>query len=324
MKKDEFWLKRVVNFILNMRLHIGVLFAVPNFFYGLFVALALSDWQLDLLLFSIDRVLGGIVIALTYLPFVFVINDYFDAPYDALNPKKCERNFFCNKRIRNHLLLVFLTIVLPIACMVIFSCLLGLELFILTILVLLIGFFYSAPPFRLKEMPIADFASHGIYVGSYFFLIGATAIISLYNLLKEPLFLLLMFFTWVDGAQLHYFSQLLDYDIDYEGSQRTTSVWLGRKNSLLLLKGIVIVMLLCLPLYFYLNDTLWQVIPLLFIQIIIILGLALIGVYLWQVRGGSEKFEKIVHRSAWYRIYFVYPFALLSILLITLPNFLIG
>ncbi|MFX1538890.1 MAG: hypothetical protein ACFFDI_32280, partial [Promethearchaeota archaeon] len=78
MKNDAFGLSSVINFILNMRLHIGVLFTFSYFLYGLFVALALSDWQLDLLLVFIDRVLGGIIIAITYGPFVFVINDYFD------------------------------------------------------------------------------------------------------------------------------------------------------------------------------------------------------------------------------------------------------
>ncbi len=306
-----------------MRLHIGVLFTFSYFLYGLFVALALSDWQLDLLLVFIDRVLGGIIIAITYGPFVFVINDYFDAPYDVLDPKKRERNFFCNKRIRDHPFLVFLTLLLPIACTVIFSCLLGLELFIISMFILSMGFFYSAPPFRLKERPIADFTIHGVCY-SYFFFIGAAAIISLYDLLKEPLFLLLLFFAWSDGALIHYFSQLLDYDVDYISSQRTTSMWLGKKNSLLLLKGIFIGMLLCLPLYFYLNDKLWQVIPSLFVQVVIILTLAPIGVYLWQVRGGIENFEKIFFWSVWYRIFFVHPFILMSILLITLPNILIG
>ncbi|MHA2233587.1 MAG: UbiA family prenyltransferase [Candidatus Hodarchaeales archaeon] len=315
-RSDGSRLSRMVDFSKRMRINVGLLLAFPYFLYGIFFALAFSDWEWKLLTTSAHRIFWGSIISLTYLPFIFVANDYFDAPYDALDPKKRERNYFCNHTMRESLPLLFLVIVLPIACSLVSSWFLGLEVFIISLLVFLMGFFYSAPPLRLKEAPLADFISHGIYLASYFFFIGATAIMAVGDLLNQPLFLILLFFTWVDGAWIHYKAQLRDFDIDSEGSQRTTTTCLGKPRSLLLLKGMLIAMLLCLPAYLYFNSTFKPAIFPAFFQIASFVSFSLVAVYFWQVRGGEGNFGIIASRSSLYRIRFVYPFAVISVLLI--------
>ena len=43
---------------------------------------------------------------------------------------------------------------------------------ITTIVALILGTFYSAPPFRFKERKFTDFTTHGFCLGIYFFSLG--------------------------------------------------------------------------------------------------------------------------------------------------------
>lgn len=314
-KKEPFF-SQVKSIIYRLRLFIGIWFAIPFFVYGLFTALALSRWNTSLIVDSLYRILYGIIISLVSLWWIFIVNDYFDAPYDVHSPRKRARNYFCEQNYRQNSLFIGSTLFLPLVICIIFSLLLGLDILLISLGVFFLGYFYSSPPLRFKEVPIIDIVSHGIYVGAYFFLIGTTALIPLIDLINEPLFLILLFFTFIDGAWLQIISQLLDYPVDLKGSQRTTSVWLGKQRSLYLMKVIIVCLLISLPLFLIFNNNLWLNFSPRFLLVVLIISFIPSVIYLWHVHADVEHYRKMVIRSGWHRMFFTYPFAIISVLLI--------
>ncbi|MFX0063680.1 MAG: UbiA family prenyltransferase [Candidatus Hermodarchaeota archaeon] len=318
----ESLIKRVYVYLMDFRFYIGVIFAVPYLLFGFLVELALLEWNRTLFFDSLLKLIFAIMVSLMLLPFIWVANDYFDAPYDLLEPSKRDRNYYCSNDFKNNPFLGYIALILPLVISLTLSCFLGLDFLIISILTALIGYFYSAPPLRFKEMPVTDFITHGFYVGGFFFILGGLVIAPLRILLAQPLFLILFFLSVVDMANIQYNSQLLDIEIDNEGSQRTTSLWIGKQHSLLILRGLMGLMLACVPLYLTFNSSLVSIFPLIVINSVFILSLGGILLYFWFTRGGFEKIKSIQNRTVWLRHSFIYLFALLSILFINMPSFL--
>ncbi|MHA1967376.1 MAG: UbiA family prenyltransferase [Candidatus Hodarchaeales archaeon] len=320
--------EKIITSFFKLRLYIGILFAVPYLLFGFLVELALLNWELDVMINSLLRLIFAVIISLFLLPFIWMTNDYFDAPYDSLDPKKRNRNIFCSKKFTNNPYSGYLILFLPFGISLVFSFMLGLEIFLLTILIALMGFFYSAPPIRFKEVPVADLITHGFYVGGFFFLLGGTVITPLSSLLTQqpPLFLVFLLLAIVDMSGIQYNSQLIDIEVDSKSKQRTTSLWVGKRYSILILRGLVGLILSCLPLYLFLifnssiyNFSLLHIFPDIVIQLIFVLSLGGIFLYFWDTRGGFKNIDKIQKRSVWLRHLFIYPFALIGVLLINTP-----
>ncbi len=321
--------EKIITIFFKLRFYIGILFAIPYLFFGFFVELALLNWELDVMINSLLRLIFAIIISIFLLPFIWMTNDYFDAPYDSLDPKKRTRNIFCSNKLTNNLYSGgYLILILPLGISLVFSFLLGLEIFILTILIALMGFFYSAPPIRFKEVPVADLITHGIYVGGFFFLLGGAVITPLSSLLTQqpPLFLVFLLLAIVDMSGIQYNSQLNDIKVDSKSKQQTTSLWIGKHYSILILRGLVGIVLGCLPLYlfFLFNSSIYSfsllhIFPDIFVQLIFVLSLGGICLYFWGTRGGFKNIDEIQKRSVWLRHRFIYPFVLIGILLINTP-----
>jgi 4-hydroxybenzoate polyprenyltransferase len=324
----ELFREKIIFFFFKMRLYIGVLFAVPYLFFGFFVEFALLNWELEVMINSLLRLIFALMISLFLLPFIWMTNDYFDAPYDSFDPKKRKRNVFCSKKLTSNPYLGYLILFLPFGISLFFSFLLGLEIFFLTIFIALVGFFYSAPPIRFKEVPVADIITHGMYVGGFFFLLGGAVITPLLTLFTQQpsLFLVFLLLSVVDMSGIQYSSQLNDIEVDSKSKQRTTSLWIGKRYNILILRGIVCLLLGCLPLYLFLivnssiyNSSLLHIFPDILMQFIFVLSLGGIFLYLWRTRGGFKNIDEIQMRSVWLRHRFIYPFALIGVLLINTP-----
>ncbi|MHA1543153.1 MAG: UbiA family prenyltransferase, partial [Candidatus Hodarchaeales archaeon] len=306
--------EKMVAYFFKLRLYIGILFAFPYFIFGFFVELALLNWELDLIVNSFPRLLFASIISLFLLPFIWMTNDYFDAPHDSLDPKKKKRNIFCSNKLHNNRFSGYLLLFLPFGISIVFSFLLGLEIFFISILTILIGFFYSAPPIRFKEVPVADTVTHGIYVGGYFFLLGGLVITPLSSLLSQPLFLGFLLLSFLDMSAIQFNSQLIDFEVDSKSNQRTTSLLVGKQNSVLILRGLVASMIGCLPLYLFLlfnssiyNFSLLHLFPDILILLVFVLSLGGIILYFWRTRGGFENLDEIQNRSVWLRNRYIYP-----------------
>ncbi|MHA2224647.1 MAG: UbiA family prenyltransferase [Candidatus Hodarchaeales archaeon] len=313
-RNDNSVFRKIYSFIYSFRLGIGLLFSFPFMMYGLFIELALLGWDFSDL--SIFRLIFATLISLLFLIYVWGINDFYDAPFDSLDPIKRSRNYFCSDHFENNPLKGYLVLIIPLGSSLVCSLLLGFEIFLIFFIVLIIGHFYSAPPLRFKEKPFFDFVTHGFYVGGFFFFLGGSIVSTTSVLLIQPLFLLLFNLSVIDGAWIQFNSQIFDFEIDEAGDQSTTSLFLGKKKSLWILRILLFLMLSTLPQYFLLNSYLQNKLSNFIINTIILGGLFLVVIYFIMTNGGINKFTIIVKRSAKFRICFIYPFAVLSILLL--------
>jgi 4-hydroxybenzoate polyprenyltransferase len=309
----------MVTFIVLNRLLIGVLFAVPFMFFGFFTELAILEWDTSLITDSWFRLLSALGVSITLLPYIWMSNDYFDAPFDRLNEKKRRLNYFCSTDIQEKPKLAILILLTPIILSFFFSVFNGLESIVVWAIVLMLGHLYNAPPIRFKERFFFDFFTHGLYASGLFFLLGGLVLSPFSQLLRQPLFLLLFLLSVIDGGWLQFASQIRDYEIDKKGNQKTTSVVCGEKWSAILLHGLVCSMLLICPLYLLLNTSLNDLIPNVVISIAFIISVITIILYIIRLYKVKHDFMKIRKLSGWIRRRYVYPFGLISVLLINWP-----
>ena len=125
---------------------------------------------------------------------------------------------------------------------------------------------------------------------------------------------------------IQYNSQLLDIEVDGKSKQRTTSLWVGKRYNILILRGLVCLLLGCLPWYLFLlfnssiyNFSLLHIFPDILLLFVFILSFGGIFFYFLSTRGGFKNIDEIQKRSEWLRHRFIYPFALIGILLINTP-----
>lgn len=159
----------------------------------------------------------------------FVLNDYFDAPFDQAEPQKARHNFFIHHPQRIGVLLAFL---LPIDLVVAWGFLqYGWRGLAVMLLCLVVMWAYSAPPLRIKSRPGWDLLVHGLFVETFpywtcLYLIGATWGAFDYAVLT------LLFLASLT-AQLE--QQVRDYEIDRR-YERTFTTVMGRPRAFLLLQ----------------------------------------------------------------------------------------
>ncbi|MHA1994218.1 MAG: UbiA family prenyltransferase [Candidatus Hodarchaeales archaeon] len=306
----------ILIFIIKNRMLIGLLFGFPFMLFGLFTELAIQHWDLTLLADNWMRIIAAIIISICLLPYIWMINDYYDAPFDKLDVKKGERNYFCSSNIQDKPYLAKIMLLTPVIISLSFSIIISIETLFLVSFTLLLGHFYSAPPLRFKERPFFDLITHGLYASGLFFLLGGLIVAPFAFLVQQPLFLVFLMLSIIDGIWLQFNSQLIDLKIDIQGEQQTTSVALGVQKSILLLRGLICSMLLTLTFYLILNTPLRDYLPDIVNQISILLSIFLIFLYLIQSYRLRDNFDSVRKHSAWVRRNFVYIFCIIGILLI--------
>lgn len=156
----------------------------------------------------------------------FVLNDYFDAPADALEPDKARGNYFVgldSTRAVGVMAAAFL-LVGPAAMLVIGAY--GARGWIVLAAGLAVMWAYSAPPLRLKSRPGADLLTHALFVETYPYVICVFLIGADWNELDG--FILCLLFLGSLTAQLE--QQLRDYAVDIRTGTNST-IRLGRKTA---------------------------------------------------------------------------------------------
>ncbi|MBX3066555.1 MAG: UbiA family prenyltransferase [Anaerolineae bacterium] len=178
---------------------------------------------------SADR--SGLLLTLTVTCWLaFAVNDYFDAPYDALDDAKRQRNFFATRHLSQPLLVVLLGII--VFMLTISYASYGWRGLLVYAILLIATWAYSTPPLRLKSRPGVDLVIHGVFVQTapYFvclFLLGSAWI-------ELDYLLLIGFFLSSLAAQLE--QQTRDYEVDSLTEGNSTTL-LGRRTAVLLMRG---------------------------------------------------------------------------------------
>ncbi|MFC4549200.1 MULTISPECIES: prenyltransferase [Halorussus] len=151
--------------------------------------------------------------------YLYGVNDVFDAGIDAENPKKEGRE----ARYRGGRTVLAIVVVCGLAGAALAAALApAAGLWVTGFLVL--GYAYSAPPFRLKTTPPLDSVSNGLYV-----LPGAAAYVALAG--RQPPALALVA-GWLWTMAMHTFSAIPDVEPDRRAGIRTTATVLSERRTL--------------------------------------------------------------------------------------------
>ncbi|MCB0085580.1 MAG: UbiA family prenyltransferase [Caldilineaceae bacterium] len=159
----------------------------------------------------------------------FVINDFFDAPFDRTDAKKAHLNFFVHHPLRVPELLAVL---LPLDLLVAWGFLqYGWRGIGVMLLCLFLMWAYSAPPLRIKSRPGLDLLVHGCFVETFpywtcVYLTGGTW--GAFDIAALSLLFLASL-----TAQLE--QQIRDYEIDRR-FERTFTTVVGRQRAYRLLQ----------------------------------------------------------------------------------------
>ena len=167
----------------------------------------------------------------------FALNDFYDAPVDALDPTKRERNYFVGRQVgRGKLTAVLLPLLLFF--LVVFAQFGRLGLLLLA-LCLFIMWSYSAPPLRLKSRPGLDILTHALFVQTFPYIMGLLLISARWTLLDGFIIAILFFASLT--AQIE--QQVRDFAVDAQMEQ-TFATRLGHGRTNWLLKATTAVMML--------------------------------------------------------------------------------
>jgi len=155
---------------------------------------------------------------------IFILNQYFDRKEDQENAFKSNLPVAAERIMpRTALIFSFLLIILCLVLVV----LVDVNLLSLFLVYVVFGTAYSAPPFRLKSVPIVDFVVSGVGAGFMPFLMGLeltdrlSSDVSLIMLSAVPLMLI--------HCGGHIIQAVGDYEVDRKMGVHTFVVRYGRK-----------------------------------------------------------------------------------------------
>jgi len=184
--------------------------------FGFIIAKGFLFPLLDIILF--------LIISILLLAFGFSVNNFFDIKEDK---EKGEKVDLLAQNKKN-----FLLSISPGILALSLSIFFGVKVFLFVLVAGLIGFFYSAPPLRMKSKPFLDLISHGFFAGALIFifpfLIFSSELTFSHYLIALSIFYL--------SAMLELRNHWEDYQSDFRAGLQTTACFLGYKNSENLLK----------------------------------------------------------------------------------------
>lgn len=206
------------------------------FFLGLFGFIIAKGFLFPLLDIALFFIIGILLLA-----FGFSVNNFFDIKEDK---EKGEAKNLLIQNKRN-----FLFSISPGILALLLSIYFGAKIFLFILVAGLIGFFYSAPPLRIKSKPFLDLISHGFFAGALIFifpvLIFSPKLTLFHYLIAFSIFYL--------SATFEMRNHLEDYQSDLRAGLKTTVCLLGYRNSEILLKYLSLFYPLTLLPAFYIN-----------------------------------------------------------------------
>ena len=169
--------------------------------------------------------------------FAFVLNDFFDAPFDALDQQKARRNFFVQVPVSGWVMVLFSMALL--AGIGGAYAQFGLWGWLFWAISCFIAWAYSAPPLRLKMRPGLDLITHTLFVQTFPYVVSLVLIQAGWSLLDWMLLIILSLASLT--AQLE--QQVRDFVVDLR-SGSTFTTWVGRERVVRGLRWVTAVCLL--------------------------------------------------------------------------------
>lgn len=169
--------------------------------------------------------------------FAFALNDYYDAPFDALEPQKAARNFFVQRSVPGWQLWLFTAVLLSLVAWGYAQ--FGWPGWLFWGVSCFVAWAYSAPPLRLKMRPGFDILTHALFVQTFPYLVCLVLIQAAWGVLDWVVLAILFLASLT--AQLE--QQARDFEVDLEAGS-TFATELGRERVIKLLRGATAVCLL--------------------------------------------------------------------------------
>lgn len=223
----------------------------------------MDAWQVALVIASLPLLIHGAIrwetavlvlaIGVGYW-FAFALNDYFDAPYDALDRQKAARNFFVHVPVPDWVVVLF-SILLLVGVLIAYAQF-GLLGWLFWGVSCFVAWAYSAPPLRLKMRPGLDIIIHALFVQTFPYLICMILVQASWGLLDWILLAILSLASLT--AQLE--QQVRDFVVDLQAGG-TFTTRLGRQQ---VVRGLRWATAVCLLIAFIsvLNGTIpWFLLP---------------------------------------------------------------
>ncbi|MDH7506846.1 MAG: prenyltransferase [Candidatus Thermoplasmatota archaeon] len=220
-----------------------------------FVGFILGITQLSI----IDYIIPFLIFVsstLSIMAFTFAINNFYDTESDKKNPRRKESNAIASEIISKKTS-VFYLLVLAIISIIISIFLFRIEVFIFCIFLLFLGWAYSAPPIRTKNIPGLDVIWHFIGFFSYIIwgslIAGASVYCGSISLMTWLIAISIGIFSCIGQVWNH----IVDYSFDKDAKVMTFAVKIGlnkAKKTLILLIILHIIFLIPLILLFIIKN----------------------------------------------------------------------
>ena len=213
------------------------------------------------------------------MAFTFAINNYYDAKSDKVNPRRENINAIASGQMprKAAISLLFCLVIIPLIITVFYR----LELFIFCAFLLFLGWAYSAPPFRTKNIPVIDVVWH--FIGFFSYIIWGSLISggSIYHG-SIPLV------SWLMAVSIGIFSSIgqvgnhiNDYSSDKETGTITFAVWAGLGKAKITINFLTLLHLIVLiPLVLFYTIEYYA-------SLIIFIVIALLGLIILRPRRGA-------------------------------------
>lgn len=244
------------------------------------------DYEFLRLLLATPSVYLAVLTVFSAQIFLFASNDYFDRNVDALDPKKRVRNPVSDGRVTMSgvRMLLIVTGIIPLCSSLYF----GIHAFAFTAVTLVVFFYYTAPPPRLKNKVFFDVLSHGLLINTfpYFF-----CLVALKDFNTGTTFLLFAIMIRSTIAQM--LQEIRDYHIDKQ-VEKNSVVVLGQKRALWVVFTLFLILMAITSTLLISHELLDWGIPLYYI-IILILCISYLPIFYKLLRTDdySEEIERL-------------------------------
>jgi 4-hydroxybenzoate polyprenyltransferase len=239
--------------------------------------LSINTYFIPFLIFAIST--------FSIMAFTFAINNFYDIESDNKNPRRKDINAIASGNISRQMAIFYL-LILAFIPIIISVFLYRLEVVIFSIYLLFLGWAYSAPPLRTKNIPGLDVIWH--FIGFFSYIIWGSLIAggSIYN---GTIGLII----WLTAISIGFFScigqvwnHIVDYNFDKDSGTMTFAVKIGLENAKKTLILLICVHLIFLiPLVFLYTFKFW-------ITIIILICCIILGLIILKPKKGGFPSKK--------------------------------
>jgi len=237
-------------------------------FVGFILGITVLSFETNLIPFLVF-----IICILCLTSFTFAINNYFDADSDKENPRRKNINAIASGHISKNtgIIIILLLAILPLLISFFYK----IEVFFFSGFLLFFGWSYSAPPLRLKGIPVMDVIWH--FFGFFFGIIWSSLIAGNIGLISWLVAFSLGIFSAVGQVCNH----IIDYTFDKDSGTKTFAVWAGIDASSKTANGLTFIHLIFLTSLFLLFSLSY------YLTIGIVIIFAILGFILLKPKKGN-------------------------------------